>query len=52
MDTAERFCDNLAIINKGNLIFNGTFDNLKDIKGERNSTLENLFLNLTETEKE
>lgn len=52
MDTAERFCEELAIINKGNLVFNGTFDNLKNTTGEKNSTLENLFLELTEAEEE
>ncbi|MBO7431189.1 MAG: ABC transporter ATP-binding protein [Spirochaetia bacterium] len=51
MDTAERFCECLAIISQGNLIFTGTFDNLKNIMGENNSTLEDLFLELTEAEK-
>ena len=48
MDVAERFCDNIAIINKGELIYSGTFEDLKNKKGTDNSTLEELFLELTE----
>ena len=48
MDMAERFCDNFAIINKGNLIFTGTFDELKLQANKNESTLEDLFLQLTE----
>jgi len=47
MDVAERFCDLLAIINKGHLIYTGCFENLKSQSGNANSTLEDLFLNLT-----
>lgn len=48
MDTAERFCDNIAIINAGNLVYNGTFENIKNKIGEEKSTLEDLFLKLTD----
>ena len=48
MDMAERFCDNIAILNKGKLIFTGTFEGLRAEKGKRESTLEDLFLELTE----
>lgn len=48
MDMAERFCDNIAILNKGKLIFTGTFEELRAQKGKRESTLEDLFLELTE----
>lgn len=51
MDMAERFCDNFAIINKGNLVFTGTFDELKSKIGKKESTLEDLFLQLTEAQK-
>ena len=47
MDVAERFCDLLAIINKGQLVYSGSFEDLKLQKGDSNSTLEDLFLNLT-----
>lgn len=48
MDMAERFCDNFAILNKGNLVFNGTFEELKQYVGKKDSSLEDLFLELTE----
>lgn len=47
MDVAERFCDLLAIINKGSLVYTGCFEDLKAQSGNVNSTLEDLFLNLT-----
>ena len=47
MDVAERFCDLLAIINRGHLIYTGCFEDLKVQRGNVNSTLEDLFLNLT-----
>ena len=47
MDVAERFCDLFAIINKGQLVYSGSFEDLKIQKGNVNSTLEDLFLNLT-----
>ncbi|SHM20970.1 ABC transporter ATP-binding protein [Fibrobacter sp. UWB7] len=48
MDVAERFCDNFAIINKGELVYSGTFEDLKSKVGENDSTLEDLFLQMTE----
>lgn len=48
MDMAERFCDNFAIINKGELVYFGTFEDLKSKVGENDSTLEDLFLQMTE----
>lgn len=50
LDVAERFCDNIAIINKGKLVYTGTFDCLKNEKGKGNSTLEEIFLELTEVD--
>lgn len=51
MDLAERFCDNFAIINKGELVYSGTFEELKSKVGKKESTLEDLFLQLTEAQK-
>ena len=48
MDMAERFCDNFSILNKGELVFNGTFEELRQQVGEKESSLEDLFLELTE----
>lgn len=50
METAERFCDEIAIINKGKLMYNGTFEMLRAEKGKNDATLEDLFLELTEVE--
>ncbi|MEE3312940.1 MAG: ABC transporter ATP-binding protein [Treponema sp.] len=51
MDMAERFCDNFAIIDKGKLVFTGTFNELKTMVGKKEATLEDLFLQLTEAQK-
>jgi len=48
MDMAERFCDYFAIINKGKLVYTGTFEELKVKVGKKESSLEDLFLELTE----
>ncbi len=47
MEVAERLCDKLAIINKGKIIFIGSFQELKKLEGE-DTSLETLFLELTE----
>ena len=47
MEVAERLCDRLAIINKGRIIFLGTFEELKELRGQDGS-LEELFLSLTD----
>ncbi|MDD4012265.1 MAG: ABC transporter ATP-binding protein [Sphaerochaetaceae bacterium] len=51
MDTAERVCDRVAIINQGCLIAMGSFAQLKANSGEQNATLEKLFLELTDKEE-
>lgn len=47
MEVAERLCDRVGIIAKGQLIFCGSFDELKAQRGESDATLEELFLELT-----
>ncbi len=47
METAERVCDRLAIINKGRIVFSGTLDGLRELRGS-DGTLENLFLELVQ----
>lgn len=45
LEVAEKLCDNVAIINKGTLVFNGTLDELRQ---EHNGTLEEIFLEITQ----
>lgn len=49
LEVAEKLCDRVAIINKGNLIFNGT---LEEIKAEfkADESLEQMFLEITADE--
>ena len=49
LEVAEKLCDRVGIINKGKLIFVGTYDELKKQFAEDGS-LEQLFLELTENE--
>ncbi len=49
LEVAEKLCDRVGIINKGNLIFVGTFDEMKS-KLKDNGTLEELFLEITQDE--
>ena len=49
LEVAEKICDRIAIINKGKILFCGTFEELKDQFKEDNS-LENIFLEMTENE--
>ena len=48
MEVAEKFCDRIAIINKGRLTACGTLDELRRQAGESES-LEKIFLELTES---
>jgi len=49
LDTAERLCDRVIILNKGRLIEEGTVAELHDrLKSSTDSTLEDMFLQLTE----
>ena len=49
LEVAEKICDRVGIISKGKLLFAGTFAELKEKLGE-NTSLENLFLEMTENE--
>jgi len=49
LDTAERLCDRVIILNKGRLVEEGTVSELHDrLKSSTDSTLEDMFLQLTE----
>lgn len=50
LEVAEKLCDRIGIINKGNLIFVGTIDELKEKYG-KNLSLEELFIEVTRNEK-
>ncbi|WP_081942094.1 ABC transporter ATP-binding protein [Spirochaeta lutea] len=49
MEVAERLCDRVGIISRGSMIALGPFEDLRDKAGRSDSTLEQLFLELTET---
>ena len=46
LETAEKICDEVAIIDKGKLVFYGTVEDLKILENE-DASLESLFLDLT-----
>ena len=50
LEVAEKLCDRVGIINKGKLVFVGTFEEMKN-KFKENKSLEELFLEITEDEK-
>lgn len=47
LEVAEKLCDRIGIINKGKLIFVGTYEEMKQ-KFKENASLEDLFLEITE----
>ena len=47
MEVAERLCDRVGIINKGELLAAAPFMKLKALEGKKNATLEQLFLEMT-----
>lgn len=49
LDVAERLCDRIGIIDKGELLFVGTYDDLKKELRE-NKSLEELFMEIIENE--
>lgn len=49
MEVAEKLCDRIAIINKGEIVTVGTMDELRSHAKEKES-LENIFLELTDNE--
>ena len=50
LEVAEKICDKVAIINKGQLIFNGTLNNMRN-EFKENESLEEMFLEMTENEQ-
>jgi ABC-2 type transport system ATP-binding protein len=48
LEVAERLADRIGIIHRGRLIAEGTLDELRERAGHARSTLEDLFLDLTE----
>lgn len=46
LEVAEKICDRFAIINKGNILFCGTFKELKE-QFKEDKSLENIFLEMT-----
>lgn len=49
LDVAEKLCDEIAIINKGQLVAQGSLEELRS--GERGASLEQLFLEMTDAEE-
>ena len=47
LEVAEKLCDRIGIINKGKLIFVGTYEEMKK-KFKEDASLEELFLEITE----
>ena len=46
LEVAEKLCDRVIIIKKGTILYNGTLEELE--KQNKNASLENIFLELTE----
>ncbi|MFO7881447.1 MAG: ABC transporter ATP-binding protein [Kosmotogaceae bacterium] len=47
LEVAEKMCDRIGIINEGELIAEGTMEQLRQISNKGNKSLEDLFLELT-----
>jgi ABC-2 type transport system ATP-binding protein len=50
LEIAEKLCDRVGIINKGKLLFVGTYEEMKQ-KFKENASLEELFMEITENEE-
>ena len=50
LEVAEKLCDEICIIKNGELLYNGTLDELKTTHKSQ-ASLENIFLELTETKE-
>lgn len=46
MEVAEKICDRIGIIKKGQIVFVGTIEELRDLRKDQDESLENLFLEL------
>ncbi len=51
LEIAEKLCDRIGIINKGELIFVGTLEEMKK-EVKENATLEELFMEITKRDEE
>lgn len=51
LDVAERLCDRIGIINKGKLLFVGTYEEIKQ-KLQENKSLEELYMEITKNDEE
>ena len=51
LEVAERLCDRVGIINKGKLIFVGTYEEMKK-EFQKNASLEEIFMEITENDKD
>jgi ABC-2 type transport system ATP-binding protein len=49
LEVAEKICDKVAIVNKGNILFCGTMQEMRE-HFKSNESLENMFLEMTENE--
>ena len=49
LEVAEKLCDRVGIINKGKLIFVGTYEEMKK-EFRKNASLEELFMEITEND--
>ncbi|HJP83347.1 MAG TPA: ABC transporter ATP-binding protein [Fimbriimonadaceae bacterium] len=52
LDTAEKLCDRVIILNRGVKMIEGTLEELRRFSGMETSSLEEVFLKLTEDEAE
>ena len=50
LDVAERLCDRIGIINKGKLLFVGTYEEIKQ-KLQENKSLEELYMEITKNDE-
>jgi ABC-2 type transport system ATP-binding protein len=50
MEIAEKVCDEIAIIDKGRIVFEGSINDLRKLKGDK--SLEQIFLEVTNSESE
>jgi ABC-2 type transport system ATP-binding protein len=50
MEVAEKLCTKVAIINKGNIVGEGTVDELRKLVKDAEGSLEDIFLKVTEQE--
>lgn len=52
LSTAERYCDRFIIIHQGKIRAQGTIQELRDLSGQTQGTLDEIYLQLTEDESE